>query len=69
VRVVWSPLADQQVDEAVEYIAQDDPAAALEWLDHLLERVKTLASFRIRDAWSRRLSARTPARSSSVRIR
>ena len=42
-RVVWSPLADRQVDEAVEYIAHDDPIAALKWLKHLLERVKALA--------------------------
>jgi len=45
VRVVWSPLADRQVDEAVEYIAQDDPTAALEWLERLLELVKALARF------------------------
>ena len=44
-RVVWSPLADRQVDEAVGHIAQDDPAAALAWLEHLLERVKALARF------------------------
>jgi len=29
VRVVWSPLADRQVDDAVEYIAHDDPIAAI----------------------------------------
>ena len=28
-KVTWSPLADEQVDEAVAYIAADDPAAAL----------------------------------------
>ena len=44
-RVVWSPPADRQVDEAVEYIAPDDPTAALEWLERLLERVKALARF------------------------
>ena len=44
-RVVWSPLADRQVDEAVEYIAHDDPIAALKWLEHILERVKALARF------------------------
>lgn len=44
-RVEWSPLADQQVDEAVEHIVQDDPTVALEWLEHLLERVKALARF------------------------
>jgi len=29
VRLVWSPLADAQVDDAVAYIAARDPAAAL----------------------------------------
>jgi toxin ParE1/3/4 len=43
--VVWSPLADRQVDDAVEYIAHDDPMAALKWLEHLLERIKALARF------------------------
>jgi plasmid stabilization system protein ParE len=45
VKVVWSPLADAEVDEAIVYIAKDDPAAALEWLEHLLERVASLGSF------------------------
>jgi plasmid stabilization system protein ParE len=37
VKVTWSPLADAEVDEAIAYIARGDPAAALEWLEHLLE--------------------------------
>jgi toxin ParE1/3/4 len=45
VRVVWSPLADRQADEAVEYIAHDDPIAALRRLERLLDRVKALARF------------------------
>lgn len=44
-RVVWSPLADRQVDDAVEYIAHDDPIAAGRWLEHLLERVRALSRF------------------------
>lgn len=44
-KVVWSPLADDEVDEAIAYIAKDDPAAALQWLEHLLERVASLATF------------------------
>ena len=44
-RVVWSPLADRQVDDVVEYIAHDDPIAALKWLERLLERVRALARF------------------------
>lgn len=44
-KVVWSPLADEQVDEAVAYIAADDQAAALAWLERLLDRVRSLAQF------------------------
>lgn len=44
-RVMWSPLADGRVDDAVGCIAQEDPGAALKWLEHLLERVKSLAVF------------------------
>ena len=42
---MWSPLAGRQVDDVVEYIAHDDPTAALRWLEHLLERVRALARF------------------------
>jgi plasmid stabilization system protein ParE len=45
VRLTWSPLASEQVDDAVAYIAADDPAAALAWLERLLERVKALTAY------------------------
>jgi len=45
VRVTWSPLANEQVDDAVAYIAQDNQSAAVEWLERLLDRVRSLASF------------------------
>ena len=44
-RLVWSPLADAQVDDAVAFIAADDPAAALAWLERMLERVRSLADY------------------------
>ncbi len=44
-RLTWSPLADGQVDDALAYIAADDPAAAHRWLERLLERVKSLADY------------------------
>ena len=44
-KVTWSPLADEQVDAAVAYVAQHNPTAALEWLERLLDHVKTLARF------------------------
>ena len=44
-KVVWSPLADEQVDDAVAYISGDNPTAALQWLERLLDRTKSLATF------------------------
>jgi toxin ParE1/3/4 len=45
VKVEWSPLADEQVDDAVAYISGDSPTAALQWLERLLDRAKSLATF------------------------
>jgi plasmid stabilization system protein ParE len=45
VRLVWSQLADQQVEEILDFIAADDPAAARRWLEELLERVAALRRF------------------------
>jgi plasmid stabilization system protein ParE len=39
VKLVWSPRADEQVDEVFVYIAADDAAAARRWLEQLLEQV------------------------------
>lgn len=44
-KVIWSPLAELRTAEAFEYIAQDRPQAASQWLDRLLELVSTLAEF------------------------
>ncbi|MBL0173534.1 MAG: type II toxin-antitoxin system RelE/ParE family toxin [Gemmatimonadaceae bacterium] len=44
-KVVWSPLAEQRALEAVDFIAQDRPAAAAAWLEKLLARVKALERF------------------------
>jgi plasmid stabilization system protein ParE len=45
VRLVWSPLADRQVDEVLAYISAADEAAARRWLEELFERVDALRSF------------------------
>jgi plasmid stabilization system protein ParE len=42
---VWSPLAQRRAVEAVDYISQDRPLAAANWLDGLLERVAKLGQF------------------------
>ena len=40
--VVWAPLAEKRAREAVNYIASENPGAAADWLDELLERVGAL---------------------------
>ena len=44
-RLVWSPLAEQHVEEALAFIAADDAAASRRWLEELLERVEALRRF------------------------
>jgi toxin ParE1/3/4 len=41
----WSALAELRALEAVDYIGQDRPHGAVEWLDELLKRVATLGRF------------------------
>jgi plasmid stabilization system protein ParE len=46
VKIQWSPLALEQAEEAVDFIAaQGRPRTAAAWLDGLFERVRGLASF------------------------
>ena len=42
-RVVWTPGARTDLDEAVEYISTDSPTAALTVLDRILEVAASLA--------------------------
>ena len=44
-RVVWTRLATEQLDEAMAYIAADRPATAMQWLEHLLDSAGSLAEF------------------------
>ena len=41
-KVVWSALAERRAIEAVDYIAQDRPDGASEWLEVLIARVAKL---------------------------
>jgi toxin ParE1/3/4 len=45
VRVVWSPLAVQRVNEHAEYIARDRPLAAEEWVEGVFAAVERLQQF------------------------
>lgn len=44
-RIVWSPLALQRVDDIAQYIAEDKPGAAVEWVDGIFDTVERLADF------------------------
>ncbi len=44
-KVVWTRLANRQVDDAFETIATENPAAAHRWLKRVLEQTRSLASF------------------------
>jgi len=44
-QVVWTDPALDRVEESALYIAADDPAAALRWVDELFAAVERLADF------------------------
>lgn len=43
--VVWSPQALERVDDIAQYIAQDDPDAAVRWVVELFDTVERLVAF------------------------
>jgi addiction module RelE/StbE family toxin len=43
VRIKWLKIAIRNLDAAMEYIARDDPDAAVQMYAHIRERVATLA--------------------------
>lgn len=44
-KVVWSPLALQRVQEIALFIATDQPKAAAKWVDNLFASVERLQEF------------------------
>jgi len=44
-KIVWSPLALERVEDIAQYIAEDKPAAAVKWVDELFSTVERLADF------------------------
>jgi toxin ParE1/3/4 len=43
-RIVWSPLAIQKAADIADYIAQDKPAAAANWIKTVFSKVDQLKS-------------------------
>ena len=42
-KVIWSPLALEKLESAAEYIAQDKPAAAYNWVNDVFDQADLLA--------------------------
>ena len=42
--IIWSPLAVDRVSEIAEYIAQDKPSAAEQWVKNVFSKVEHLKS-------------------------
>ena len=41
-KVIWSPLAVERTSEIAEYIAIDNPSAAVLWVEKVFEKVELL---------------------------
>ena len=44
-RIIWSPPGKRKVSEYGEYIAQDNPEAASDWIEGILDEVERLKDF------------------------
>ena len=44
-KIVWSPLALERVEDIARYIAEDNPDAAVRWVDDLFLAVGRLVDF------------------------
>ena len=43
-KIIWSPIAIDRTTEIAEYIAQDNPSAAMIWVETLFDKVEILKS-------------------------
>ena len=41
-RIIWSPLAIERAKEIIDYIAQDKPSAAENWIETVFSKVDAL---------------------------
>jgi plasmid stabilization system protein ParE len=44
-KIVWSPLVLERVEDTARYIAKDSPDAAVRWVEDLFSAVERLADF------------------------
>jgi plasmid stabilization system protein ParE len=41
-KIVWSPLALERLQEIADYIARDNPRAAMKWVDSVFDKTEQL---------------------------
>jgi len=44
-KIVWSPLSIERIQEISEYISNDSPGEALNWVERIFDYVSKLKSF------------------------
>lgn len=44
-KIIWSPLALERLSEISDYIALDNPKAAIEWVETIFSTVENLSKF------------------------
>ncbi len=44
-KIIWSPLAIERLEEIAEYIREDDPSAAKKWVISVFGRIQKLSKF------------------------
>ena len=44
-KIIWSPLALERIEEIALYIAEDKPGAAIDWVEGVFDAVERLADF------------------------
>lgn len=44
-KIIWAPLAVEQLEEIADYIAYDKPLAAENWVNTIFETVENLSEF------------------------
>ena len=44
-KIVWSPLALERIEDIAQYISEDNPQAAAQWVEDLFAAVERLTEF------------------------
>lgn len=44
-KIAWSPLALERIEDIAQYIAENKRGAAVEWVDGIFDTVERLADF------------------------